>query len=88
MERLDPRAVLADEAELRAAEDLQRATYEWRRFTAMSVLQLRPTVQGLLQPAPLGLLFTPARALPEHGLTVRLFRNLLRCAARRRTGSP
>ncbi len=46
MERLDARAVLADEAELQAAEDLQRATYEWRRFTATSVLQLGLMVQG------------------------------------------
>jgi hypothetical protein len=45
MEWLDARAVLADETEPRAAEDLQRATNEWWRFTTTSVLQLRPMVQ-------------------------------------------
>ena len=45
MEWLDAREVLEDEAALRAAEDLQRATHEWWRFTATSVLELRPTVQ-------------------------------------------
>jgi hypothetical protein len=46
MEGLDARAVLADGAELRAAEDLQRATHEWWRFTTTSVLQLGLMVQG------------------------------------------
>ncbi len=45
MEGLDARAVPADGAELRVAEDLQRATYEWWRFTAMSVRQLGLMVQ-------------------------------------------
>jgi hypothetical protein len=45
MERLDARAVLAAEPELRAAEDLQRATHEWWRFTTTSVLQLGLMVQ-------------------------------------------
>ena len=62
MERLDARAVLEDGAELRAAEDLQRATDEWWRFTAMSVLQLRLTVQEHeLTTSALGLFFTTAR---------------------------
>jgi hypothetical protein len=39
MEGLDARAALADGAELQAAEDLQRATHEWWRFTMTSVLQ-------------------------------------------------
>ena len=46
MEGLDARAALADGAELRAAEDLQRATHEWWRFTTTSVLQLGLMVQG------------------------------------------
>jgi hypothetical protein len=46
MEGLDARALLADEPELRAAEDLQRATHEWWPFTTTSVLQLGLTVQG------------------------------------------
>ncbi len=45
MEGLDARAVLANGAELRAAEDLQRATHEWWRFTTTSVLQLGLMVQ-------------------------------------------
>ncbi len=60
MEGLDARAVLADGAELRAAEDLQRATNKWWRFTTTSVLQLRLTVQELATSA-LGLFFTTAR---------------------------
>jgi hypothetical protein len=45
MEGLDARAVLANGAEQRAAEDLQRATHEWWRFTTTSVLQLGLMVQ-------------------------------------------
>ena len=56
MEWLDARGALEDELELRTAEDLQRATHEWWRFTTTSVLQLwlmaqererRPTLPAL-----------------------------------------
>ena len=45
MEWLDARTVLEDGAELQSAEDLQRATHEWWRFTTTSVLQLWLTAQ-------------------------------------------
>ena len=45
MEWLDARAALEGEPELRATEDLQRTTHEWRRFTTASVLQLWLTAQ-------------------------------------------
>jgi hypothetical protein len=46
MEQLDARPALADDAELRAAEDSQRATYEYWRFTTTSVLQLWLSTQA------------------------------------------
>ena len=45
MEWLDARAVLEGEPEPRTAEDLQRATHEFWRFTTASVLQLWLTAQ-------------------------------------------
>src|SRR5664280_3507861 len=45
MEWLDARVVLEDEPELQSAEDSQRATHEWWRFTTTSVLQLWLTAQ-------------------------------------------
>gem|GEM_PF-6463514 len=46
MEWLDARAMLEGEPAPRVDEDLQRATDRRWRFTATSVLELRPMAQG------------------------------------------
>jgi|GEM_PF-5844912 len=65
MEWLDARAALEDEPEPQTAEDLQRATHEWWRFTTTSVLQLWLTAQERERRLPLLALSDFANTLGE-----------------------